>query len=363
MENKSLARRISVVVLTHNRADKLIATLERLLALPEKPPIFVADNASDDNTVALVKARYPTVCVIECRENLGAAARNQAVACVRTDYVAFCDDDAWWEPGSLERAVQLLDAWPNVGVLSAHVVVGDAKLTDPACALMRASPLGSVLLPGPALTGYLAGACVFRTALFRAVGGYEARLFRGGEAELVALDVLTAGHAIVYCDQLTVHHHPSSVRDGSLRRRMLARNAAWIAWLRLPWRQACRATLNALKSLSREASFARDSAALLRGLAWTLPERRVVPLHVLGPYMRVRAAEQRSAASTENTGATAASGQIDARTCCNGAPTRNRKARGRRRHPGSRSRRSVRAGRLAASPSLRGLHLLAEKPR
>jgi hypothetical protein len=27
-----------------------------------------------------------------------------------TDYAAFCDDDRWWEPGSFERAVQLLDA-------------------------------------------------------------------------------------------------------------------------------------------------------------------------------------------------------------------------------------------------------------
>jgi GT2 family glycosyltransferase len=53
MERKQLAQRISIVVLTHNRADELIATLERLLALPDNPPIFVADNASHDNTVAL----------------------------------------------------------------------------------------------------------------------------------------------------------------------------------------------------------------------------------------------------------------------------------------------------------------------
>lgn len=292
MKNPSVATRIAVVVLTHNRVDELIGTLERLLALPEKPSIYVADNASSDNTVALVRERFPMVCMIECDDNLGAAGRNRAVACVGTDYVAFCDDDTWWAPGSLSHAVQLLDAWPNVGVLSARVLVGDAEATDLTCAMMRTSPLGSDGLPGPALIGYMAGACVFRTSLFRQVGGYEPRLFIGGEEELVALDVLAANRSIVYCDQLTVHHHPSGLRDSGLRRRMLARNAAWVAWLRLPWPQACRATLHALNLLAREGSFVRDGTILLCGLAWALRRRRVVPPAVQRLRERVRAARR-----------------------------------------------------------------------
>jgi GT2 family glycosyltransferase len=314
METQPLARRISVVVLTYNRADELIATLQRLLALPEHPPIFVVDNASDDCTVTVVRALFPIVCIIECKHNLGAAGRNHAAALVDTDYVAFSDDDTWWEAGSLERAVQLLDAWPKVGVLSARVLVGEDRVTDPTCAVMGASPLGSDGLPGPALIGYMAGACVFRTSLFRGVGGYETRLFIGGEEELVALDVLAAGQAIVYCDQLTVHHHPSPVRDSSLRRRMLARNAAWIAWLRLPWPEAWRATFRALDLLAREGSFARDSVELLRGLVWTLQRRRVVPPRVLNLRRRVHAAEQQITATVATTGGKTASVEVDVRT-------------------------------------------------
>ncbi|HEX7935202.1 MAG TPA: glycosyltransferase [Paraburkholderia sp.] len=301
MEKKSLSRRISVVVLTHNRADELVATLERLVALPESPPVFVADNGSNDNTVALVKTLFPTVCIVECGANLGAAGRNRAAACVGTDYVAFCDDDTWWEPGSLDRAVQILDAWPNVGVLSARVVVGEEKLTDPTCSAMHASPLGSEGLPGPALIGYMAGACVFRTSLFRRLGGYEPRLFIGGEEELVALNVLACGQSIVYCDQLTVHHHPSLSRDSGLRRRMLARNAAWIAWLRLPWPEACRATLHALAAFIHEGTLARDGLSLLRGFAWTLRRRNVVPHHVLELRERVRTGERHTATPPPNT--------------------------------------------------------------
>ncbi|MFP4894164.1 glycosyltransferase family 2 protein [Paraburkholderia sp. EG304] len=297
MRTKTAHPRISIVVLTYNRAGELLTTLERLLALPESPPIIVADNGSTDNTVALVEARYPSVRIVECNGNLGAAGRNHAVACVETDYVAFCDDDTWWEPGSLERAVQLLDAWPRVGVLNARVAVGADHATDPTCALMRASPLGRVGLPGPALIGYMAGACVFRTALFREVGGYEPRLFIGGEETLVSLDVLASGHAIAYCEQLTLQHRPSAVRDSALRRRMLPRNAAWVAWLRLPLGEALSATLRALDVFAREGTLVRDGIELLAGLAWTVRERRVVPQSILAMRDRVRAAERNLDAS------------------------------------------------------------------
>ncbi|MCC8404468.1 glycosyltransferase [Paraburkholderia sp. MMS20-SJTN17] len=293
--------RISIVVLTYNRAGELLANLERLLALPENPPVILADNGSTDGTVALVSARFPSIRVVECHSNLGAAGRNLALACVDTEYVAFCDDDTWWAPGSLELAVQLLDAWPRVGVLNARVVVGPDDTTDPTCVLMRASPLGSVGLPGPSLIGYMAGACVFRTALFREIGGYEPRLFIGGEEALVSLDVLASGYAIVYCDQMTLHHHPSPARDSALRRRMLARNAAWVAWLRLPWSEALATTLRALGVFTREGTLARDGIELLAGLAWAAPRRQVVPQPILAMRARVRAAERNPGAHAATT--------------------------------------------------------------
>jgi GT2 family glycosyltransferase len=292
MHRNTTHPRISIVVLTHNRAGELLDTLDRLLALPENPAIIVADNGSTDATVALVEAGYPSVRVVECHGNLGAAGRNRAVEHVETDYVAFCDDDTWWAPGSLEHAVRLLDAWPRVGVLNARVAVGPENATDPTCLLMRASPLGRVGLPGPALIGYMAGACVFRTALFREVGGYAPRLFIGGEEQLVSLDVLASGHAIVYCEQLTLHHHPSPARDSALRRRMIARNAAWVAWLRLPVSEALQATLRALQVFAREGTLLRDAIELLSGFTWALRRRRVVPPSILAMRDRVRAAER-----------------------------------------------------------------------
>lgn len=288
------ASRISVVVLTHQRAGEVVATVARLCALAERPAIIVVDNASTDGTAAQLAARFPAVTVLQAGANLGAAARNLGVQHVLTDYVAFCDDDTWWEPGSLARAVALLDAHPQVGVLSARVVVGADNEIDPTCVRMRASPLESTDLPGPALIGYMAGACVFRCALFRGVGGYEPRLFIGGEEELVAIDVLEAGYRIVYCERMTVHHHPSPARDSGRRRRLLARNAAYVGWLRLPWPRAARASFAALRLFAREGTLRADGLALLKGLAWAVSRRRLASARTLAMRSQVEASEQRA---------------------------------------------------------------------
>jgi GT2 family glycosyltransferase len=288
----SAVPRITVIVLTHNRVHEVTETVARLLALPERPPVIVADNGSTDATVETLRARFPSVRVVECGANLGAAGRNHAVAVAETDYVAFSDDDTWWEPGSLAHAVRVLDESPQVAVLNARVVVGENERADATCERMSASPLDSAGLPGPLLTGYMAGACVFRRAAFLEAGGYEPRLFIGGEEELVSLDLLVRGHAMVYCDRLVVHHHPSPARDAGLRRRMLARNAAWVAWLRLPLPIALKATLKALRVLRHERALWRDAPRLLGGIMWACRRRRVVPPNVLAMRRAVRNAER-----------------------------------------------------------------------
>ncbi|MDQ7978879.1 glycosyltransferase [Paraburkholderia sp. SARCC-3016] len=280
--------RISVVVLTYNRMAQLIDTLLRLRALPERPPIVVADNGSSDDTVRMVAMLFPDITIVQCGGNLGAAGRNLAVDCVRTDYVAFCDDDTWWKPGSLAHAVRLLDAYPRVGILNARIEVGEARETDPISVLMQHSPLDATGLPGPSLVGYMAGASVMRTAVFRQIGGYDARYFIGGEEERVALDVLAAGHAIVYCAACAIAHHPSPLRDSALRRRMLARNAAWTAWQRLAVSDACRATARAIECFRKEGTLWQDGFALLRGLRWALRERRRIPERVAAMLAEVR---------------------------------------------------------------------------
>jgi hypothetical protein len=286
------ASRVTVVVLTRNHVRQTVDTVARLIALPEHPRVIVADNGSTDSTIGLLASLFPQVRIVQGLRDLGMAGFNRAVALAHTEYVACCDDSTWFAPGALARAAQLLDANPGVAVLNACVADADEREIHPACLMFAATSPGGDGLPGPALANFMAGACIFRVSVFRALGGYEERLSRGGAEELAALDVLSAGHSIVYCENALAHREPLYRWFTRTQQCTLARNSAWVAWMRLPARDALAATGRALAVFARQRSLGPAGFALLRGAFWTLRRRRVVPPHVVLLTRQVRRAQR-----------------------------------------------------------------------
>lgn len=273
--------RISVVMITHNRREEVLVSLEHLTHLPERPPIFVVDNGSSDGTAESVAGRFPHVHVLAAGDNLGAAARNLGVRRADTPYVALCDDDTWWAPGSLAQATDLFETQPRLAVATARILVGPQEVEDSICAELERSPLPREEgMPGAPLLGFMAGASVVRRSAFLDAGGFEPRLFLGGEEELLAADLVAAGWWLCYVPQLVVHHHPSARRDAFSRRWHLLRNALWSAWLRRPLSGALRQTGRLVRNAPRTRETWCGLAAAVAGLPWVLRQRRVAPPEV-----------------------------------------------------------------------------------
>jgi GT2 family glycosyltransferase len=270
--------RVAVVVITHQRRDEVLQALARLRALPEQPHVVVVDNGSTDGTAAAVAERFPEVELVASPENLGAVGRNVGVARVSTPYVAFCDDDTWWDPGSLRTAADTFDAHPRLAVVTARILVEPGGREDPIVPELRNSPVrGADWLPGPALGSFLAGASVLRRQAFDEVGGFCERLWLGGEEELMAGDLAARGWELCYLPELTVHHQASTARDPHKRRRDGIRNTLWTTWLRRPLRPALRRTRHLLRTVPRDRLSLLGVLDALRGLPWVLRERRVLP--------------------------------------------------------------------------------------
>jgi GT2 family glycosyltransferase len=269
--------RITVVVLTHNRADEVIRTVGELTSLPEKPAIIVVDNASSDDTSARIAKQYPAVDMLRMDTNIGAAARNIGIRRAMTTYVALCDDDMWWTKGSLASAADMMDRHVNVAIVAAKVLVGLDQYEDPTCRAMAKSPLPrSEDFPGPAILGFLAGASMVRRSAFLQVGGFERRFFLGGEEALVAYDLIEAGWSILYLSSATVRHLPSPHRDIVGRRRLLVRNALWLAWMRRPYASAWRETKHALERFPSDSAVRNGVLDALKGLHWVWRRRRPI---------------------------------------------------------------------------------------
>ncbi len=275
--------RVSVVMLTHNRVERTLRSLRELHALPERPPVVVVDNASSDGTVDAVRSELPAARVIELPENIGAAGRNHGVEAVQTPYVAFSDDDSWWAPGALARAVEAFDRHPRLGAVHARILVGEGEREDPICAELRDSPLpGDPSLPGTPLLGFLACAIVFRRSAFEAVDGFERLVMIGGEEEWLACDLAGAGWEIRYLPEVVAHHDPPG-RDLAARnerRRAGLRNTLWFSWLRRPASSALRRTVHLARTTPHDRMTVLGFWDALRSLWSQSPSRRVVPPHV-----------------------------------------------------------------------------------
>jgi GT2 family glycosyltransferase len=289
--------RIGVVVITYERRDEALVAVGRLLALPERPRVVLVDNGSTDGTAAAVRSRYPEVDVIALAENLGAVGRNIGVSHLDTPYVAFCDDDTWWEPGSLTYAADLLEKYPRLGVVNARILVEPGGREDPIVPELRDSPIeGPEWLPGPALGSFLAGASVVRRSAFLGCGGFSPRLWLGGEEELLASDLATAGWELCYIEDLTVHHQASVLRDRHLRRRVGLRNTLWFTWLRRPVRPALRRTIHLARTVPRDRISVLAAMDALRGMPWVLAERRPLPPEVEARFLALERPQRESTA-------------------------------------------------------------------
>ena len=113
----------TVVIATRDRRPRLLETLARLAALPERPPVIVVDNASRDGTADAVEQAFPQVTVLRLARDLAPAARTRGIAAAATPLVALTDDDSWWAAGALRRAAPVFDAHPRLGLLAARILV------------------------------------------------------------------------------------------------------------------------------------------------------------------------------------------------------------------------------------------------
>jgi N-acetylglucosaminyl-diphospho-decaprenol L-rhamnosyltransferase len=270
--------RVAVVIVVHDGARRIGRTLEHLTSLPERPRVIVVDNASTDGTPEVAE-RFAGVDVVRLSTNTGAAGRNAGVAAAGTPYVAFAEDDSWYEPGALRAAADLLDEHPEIVLINAHVTVGEDGLPEPVHDDMVDTPVPERRpgLPGHRIMSFLEGASVVRRSAYVEAGGFDPRMGIGGPEEHLAADLTAAGGELRYVPEVRVRHVPDHGEPTPRVRRLGLRNTLWFAWSRRPPGPALRWTLHVLRTSPRSVTTLLGVADALRGLPRVLREGRPLP--------------------------------------------------------------------------------------
>lgn len=119
---------LSVVIVAWNAKHYLELCLDSLVKAPPRRgmEVLVVDNASADDTVEMVEARFPWVKLIKSKENLGfAKGNNVAIRQCQGRYIALVNPDVIVFPGCLDALADFLDQNPKVGDVGPRVLNPD----------------------------------------------------------------------------------------------------------------------------------------------------------------------------------------------------------------------------------------------
>jgi GT2 family glycosyltransferase len=261
---------------------ELATTVARLLDTTECP-IIVVDNASEDDSVAImsrIAARSShRLRIIGLDTNRGAVGRNVGVAACWTPYVAFCDDDSWWTPEAPAIGADHFDRHPSLGLLAARTIVWPQRREDPLTDQLANSALGRRAdLPGPSILGFMCCSAMVRKRAFEAAGGFSEVLHFRGEEQLLALDMASLGWDLCYCPEMIAIHQPSTTRSTTAAQdARVLRNAVLTTWMRRPMRHCLEATGTLLRAALRDRDHARGAAEAILRLPSVVNERRPLP--------------------------------------------------------------------------------------
>ncbi|MEZ5251880.1 MAG: glycosyltransferase family A protein [Ilumatobacteraceae bacterium] len=141
---------MTVAIPTYNRSARLVAQLDRLapdvVAEGGRCRVLVSDNCSTDDTAdALARwvAAHPEVPITVRRNDANLGVMRNIAACARAadaEFVWILGDDDELPPGTLRRLLGLLEAHPDLTLLSVnysmHDVAEDIEMT-PARMMLR----------------------------------------------------------------------------------------------------------------------------------------------------------------------------------------------------------------------------------
>lgn len=110
---------LSICIVNWNARNFLIDCLQSIYkSRPSlKFEIILVDNASSDNSIPLVKKKYPTIMTISSETNDGfAAGNNVAIKHSSGKFVLLLNPDTLVSPGSLDLIVKFMDSNRQIGV-------------------------------------------------------------------------------------------------------------------------------------------------------------------------------------------------------------------------------------------------------
>jgi len=226
---------LSVIVVSYNTRQLLDECLQSLYSADAPGggfEVIVVDNASADDSAAMVTAEYPQATLIVSDVNLGfSAANNRGTAVATGEYLLFLNSDTVVGRDALTKPLAFMQENPRVGALTVRLVYPNGErdpdnhrgFPTPSNALFHFTGLSRLFPNSRRLNGYfrnfedfskihavpvIAGSYMMMPrSLDRRLGGWDETYFFYGEDIDYCYRIYEAGYEIIYYPLVEVLHY------------------------------------------------------------------------------------------------------------------------------------------------------------
>lgn len=247
-------KKIAVVILNWNGKKLLEQFLPSVIQYSQEATIYVADNASTDDSVSFIKANYPTIKIINNSGNYGyAKGYNEALQFVEEEIYALVNSDIEVTENWLQPILELFKE-EKVAIAQPKILdYKNKKLFEYAGAAGGfIDKYGFPFCRGRVFETleedkgqyndiidifWATGACMFiRKKVFRELNGFDADFFAHQEEIDLCWRAHNKGYITKYCGISTVYHvGGATLKTGSPMKTFLNfRNSLWMMLKNLP---------------------------------------------------------------------------------------------------------------------------------
>ena len=251
-------KKIAVVILNWNGTKLLEQFLPSVIQHSAEAEIYLADNASTDNSIAFVKANFPTIKIIQNDDNYGfAKGYNSAMQNVEEDYYCLLNSDVEVTENWLKHILTCFENEPQTAIIQPKLLdykqkthfeyAGAAggfidKFGYPFC---RGRIFDTVEKDNGQYNDaipifWASGACFFiRKEVFRKLNGFDADFFAHQEEIDLCWRANNLGYTIKYISKSVVYHvGGATLKDSNPKKTFLNfRNSLLMLTKNLPFEQ------------------------------------------------------------------------------------------------------------------------------
>ena len=225
--------KVSIIVLTYNRKDRIQRQVKELLSLSYgRLEIVVVDNCSDFLVSEILPEDKRLFCVRN-EENLGAVGRNEGIKAASGKILVTLDDDVY---GLTDADIgHILDCFSDkaIGAVNFKVLEeGTGRLIN------WCHPRDSDIYSECQFVTYeiSEGAVAFRSRALSDVGLYPYEFFISHEGLDLSLRLINAGWKVIYSPKIEVIHGYELLSRSNWRRYYYdTRNLLWVAVRNMPF--------------------------------------------------------------------------------------------------------------------------------